>query len=115
VLGNLRQPRLEVLDETGAIVFTAASAATYPLAGQHAWVPGQRYTVRVSGQDAKERPVVLTAHFLLVPDDRRKQLRSQRPGASAAPTEWIVYALALESVGADASARPIWQSRPTGR
>jgi hypothetical protein len=92
-----------------------AEADGFDLKGRYPWVPGERYSVQVSGTDAKGRAVTLRARFELVPPDAAARLRAQQPKAATAATDWVVYALALESVGANATARPIWRRLSASR
>jgi hypothetical protein len=117
VNGTLQETQVDVLDEQGSNVvhLEGADSAAFELQGLFAWSPGERYTVNVSGKDSRGRPVALKARFQLLPKDVAAQLRARQPAAATPATDWIVYALALESVGANATARPIWRSRVTAR
>lgn len=108
VPGSLRDTQLEVLDETGTVLLRLDGSGLFDLKGRHAWSPGQRYVVRVKGLDARSRPATLEAAFQLLPPDAVARVRSMQPAAGTPATDWIVYALALESVGANASARDVW-------
>jgi hypothetical protein len=111
VSGNLTETRLDVLDEQGShVLHVDGPDGVFPLKGRHVWVAGHRYRVQVSGTDARGRPALLQAAFLLLPPDAMVRLRSRQPVDATATTDWIVYALALESSGANATARTIWRS-----
>lgn len=108
VPGSLRDTHLEVLDGTGTVVLRLDGAGVFDLKGRHAWSPGQRYVVRVKGVDARSRPATLEAAFQVLAPEAVARMRSMQPAAGTPATDWIVYALALESVGANASARDVW-------
>jgi hypothetical protein len=108
VPASLRDTRLEVLDETGTVVLRLDGADGFDLKGRHAWSPGHRYVVRVKGIDARSRAVTLEAAFQILPAETVARVRSMQPAAGTPATDWVVYALALESVGANASARDVW-------
>jgi hypothetical protein len=115
--GAVREAQLDVFDERGSGVVHIDSAEVdgFDLKGRYAWVPGERYSVQVTGIDAKGRAVTLRARFQLVPPEAVARLRAQEPKAATPTTDWVVYALALESVGANATARPIWRKLQTAR
>jgi hypothetical protein len=117
VSGTLQETQVDVLDEQGSNVvhLEGADSAAFELKGLFAWLPGERYTVNVSGKDARGRAVALKARFQLLPSDAAAQLRARQPTAATPATDWIVYALALESVGANATARSIWRTRAAAR
>lgn len=111
VSGTLKDAQLEVFDEHGSPVLRLAGPdGVFNLKGRHAWMPGRRYRVQVSGTDVRGRPAQLKSAFLLVPPEVAARLQGRAPAAATAATDWIVYALALESVGANATARTIWRS-----
>lgn len=111
VSGELRQARFEVLDETGAVVLRIdAPQDGVELKERHAWAPGRPYRVQLSGLDRNGRPRTAAARFTVLAPDAVERLRREQPASRAATTDWIVYALALESLGANASARTIWRA-----
>jgi hypothetical protein len=116
VSGTLKDTRLEVFDEQGSSVLRVDAAdGVFQLEGRHAWVPGRRYRVQVNGTDVRGRPAQLKSAFQLVPPEAVANLQGRRPAAATASTDWIVYALALESIGANATARTIWRSLHASR
>lgn len=111
VNGDLRQPRVEVLDDTGVAVLRIDEPnRDIDLKGRHAWVPGRPYRVQVTGLDRSGRAATLAARFTVMAPDAVERLRRGKPASATATTDWIVYALALESLGANASARTIWRA-----
>jgi hypothetical protein len=110
VRGKLATPSVELIEVEGAArspipavgaAFNPASVATVQ--------PGKQYVVLVRGTDARGRSSELSARFWLVDAEVAARLKAARPGADATLTDHIVYAMALESAGATASARAAWQ------
>jgi hypothetical protein len=71
--------------------------------------PGKHYRVLVRGTDSRGRATELSARFWLIDTAAAARLTAARPGVDATVTDLIVYAMALESSGATASARTAWQ------
>lgn len=69
---------------------------------------GVQYLVRVKGTDARGKATELSSRFWLIDSETGARLKAARPGASASQTDLIVYAMALETAGATASARAAW-------
>lgn len=111
IRGALRDAQIEVIDERGSSIvhIDSVEADTFDLKDRYSWVPGERYSIQVSGKDAKGRALELRARFQVTPAETSARLRAQRPPQATPATDWIIYALALESVGANATARPIWR------
>jgi hypothetical protein len=110
VRGTLAARSVELVEADGAApwpirdsgtVFTPASVATVQ--------PGKQYLVRVRGMDARGRSTEVSARFWLIDPQAAARLAAARPGVDATLTDLIVYAMALESAGATASARAAWQ------
>jgi hypothetical protein len=66
--------------------------------------------VQVKGADSRGKPVELSSRFWLIDGDAAKRLKAARPQAGASVTDLIVYAMALESAGATATARETWRT-----
>jgi hypothetical protein len=81
--------------------FNPASVATL--------LPGKQYRVLVRGTDSRGRATELSARFWLIDTTAAARLTAARPGVDATLTDLIVYAMALESAGATATARAAWQ------
>jgi hypothetical protein len=95
--GTTRSP----LNGSGT-TFNPASVATVQ--------PGKQYRVLVRGTDSRGRATELSARFWLIDTAAAARLTAARPGVDATLTDLIVYAMALESAGATASARAAWQN-----
>jgi hypothetical protein len=116
IVGALREIRFEVLDEQDAPVLRIDGAdGVIDLKGRYAWTSAQGYRVQATGIDARRRPVRLEARFRILPADAAARLRTWQPTSASAATDWIIYALALESLGANASAHGIWQTLHAAR
>jgi hypothetical protein len=116
VQGAVDGGSLEVFDAQGTRVLQLADeGGSYDLKGRVAWLPGAQYVVQAGGRLPGGRPALLTSRFRLLDPAVASELTRLRPAAGAPTTDWIVYALALESRGADASARPIWQALNAAR
>jgi hypothetical protein len=116
VQGAIDGGTLEVFDAQGTRVLELADeAGSYDLKGRVAWLPGAQYVVQAGGRLPGGRPARLTSRFRLLDPAVASELARLRPSAAAPSTDWIVYALALESRGADATARPIWQALNAAR
>jgi hypothetical protein len=110
IRGDVQSPALELLDGEGQSIATAREApAVFNPAQVAALQPGRQYVVRVSGSDARGKPVELSSRFWLVDADAATRLRAARPSENAPLTDLIVYAMALEVGGATATAREMWQ------
>ena len=64
----------------------------------------------MKGADARGRVTELSSRFWLIEADAAQRLKAARPSADASLTDFIVYAMALETAGATASARTAWTS-----
>jgi hypothetical protein len=110
IRGDVMSPSLELLDADGSKIVSAREApAVFSPAEATALQPGRPYVVRVQGQDSRGKPVELSSRFWLIDAEASARLRAARPGASATTTDLIVYAMALESAGATATAREAWR------
>ena len=110
VRGKLAAQTVELIEAEGAArsPIDAVDAAFNP-ARVATVQPGKPYVVLVRGNDARGRSTELSARFWLVEPEAAARLKAARPGADATLTDHIVYAMALESAGATASARTAWQ------
>lgn len=116
VTGDVRQVRFEVLDESGATVARFDDAGNaIDLKGRHAWAAARLYRLQATGLDRAGRTVTLAARFTVMAPDVVERVRRSQPASVTATTDWIVYALALESLGANASARSIWRALHAAR
>lgn len=110
VRGDVGAPNVELLDAEGNRIAHAREVPSSFLPAQAAALqPGKPYVVRVQGSDSRGRPVELTARFWLIDSDAAARLQAARPAATATTTDLIVYAMALESAGATATARETWR------
>jgi hypothetical protein len=99
-LSELEGGRREPIRDAGVSFNVARIAAVQP---------GKRYALVLKGTDAQGKPIELAARFWIVNGDTAARLQAARPAQDAALTDLIVYAMALESAGATASARSAWQ------
>lgn len=110
IRGDVQAPSLELIDADGQSVVTVREApGVFNPAQATALQPGRQYVVRVKGTDARGKPVELTSRFWLVDTDAATRLRAARPVENASLTDLIVYAMALETGGATATAREVWR------
>jgi hypothetical protein len=110
IRGDVTSARLELLDADGVPLVSAREApALFSPAQAAALQPGRAYVVRVQGSDGRGKPVELSARFWLVHGEAAARLAAARPSPSASTTDLIVYAMALESAGATATAREAWR------
>lgn len=109
VRGGLAVHRIEVVEGGQATVLPEVSASFNP-STTIALRPGTHYQVVVKGADARGRVTELSSRFWLIEADAAQRLKAARPSADASLTDFIVYAMALETAGATASARTAWTS-----
>jgi hypothetical protein len=115
VRGTLEKRSVELIDAEGATHSAINDSGTgFNPASSAALQPGRKYLVRVRGTDTHGRATELSARFWLIDPEAADRLTAARPGSDATLTELIVYAMAVESAGATASARAAWQ-RVNGR
>lgn len=109
ISGAINAPQLDVVDADGVVITRASEPhATFNPARAAALQPGKRYLVVVRGVDSSGRPIEMAAPFWLIGPDSAAPLKAAKPQANATITDLIVYALALESAGATATARSVW-------
>lgn len=110
IRGNIVAPSVEVTEAGGATIVAAHDAsAAFNLASADAIRPGVRYVVFVKGTDSHGQAVLLSSRFWLVDSDSAERLKSAKPASDPTTTDLVVYALALESAGATASAQETWR------
>lgn len=110
VRGTLEIRNVELIETEGATHSSIHASDTVFNPARVAIVhPGKQYLMRVSGNDLRGRATELSARFWLIDTQAAARLTAARPGMDATVTELIVYAMALESAGATASARTVWQ------
>ena len=110
VRGALEPQSVELIEAEGATRSTINDSGTAFNPARVATVqPGKQYRVLVRGTDSRGRATELSARFWLIDTAAAARLTAARPGVDATLTELIVYAMALESAGATASARAAWQ------
>ena len=111
ISGRMSAPQLDVLDADGVVIAHANEPnAVFNPAQAAALQPGKPYLIVVKGADGSGRPVELTTRFWLIDVESATRLKAVKPQADATTTDLIVYALALESAGATATARNLWAS-----
>jgi hypothetical protein len=109
--GKMNAPQLDVLDADGVVIARAKEPrAGFNPAQVAALQPGKRYVIVVKGTNSNGGPVELTSRFWLIDVDLAARLKVVKPEANATTTDLIVYAMALESAGATATARTLWVS-----
>jgi hypothetical protein len=110
IRGDVATPSLELLDAEGLSIASAREAPAVFNPGQAAALqPGKQYVVLVKGADSRGKPVELSSRFWLIESDAAARLKAARPDGGASVTDLIVYAMALESAGATATARETWR------
>jgi hypothetical protein len=110
VRGTLAIRSVELIEAEGATRSTINDSGTAFNPARAATVqPGKQYRVLVQGTDSRGRATELSARFWLIDTAAAARLTAARPGVDASLTELIVYAMALESAGATASAGAAWQ------
>ena len=110
VRGALATQSVELIETEGATRSTINGSGTaFNPASVATLQPGKHYRVLVRGTDSRGRATELSARFWLIDTAAAARLTAARPGVDATLTELIVYAMALESAGATASARAAWQ------
>jgi hypothetical protein len=110
IRGDVAAPSLDLLDAEGLSIAGAREAPVVFNLGQAAALqPGKQYVVLVKGADSRGRPVELSSRFWLIDSDAAARLKAARPEGGASVTDLIVFAMALESAGATATARETWR------
>jgi hypothetical protein len=110
VRGTLATQSVELIEAEGTTrsLINGSGTAFNPARGA-TLQPGKHYRVLVRGTDSRGRATELSARFWLIDTAAAARLTAARPGVDATVTDLIVYAMALESSGATASARTAWQ------
>lgn len=109
IRGKLAAQSVEIIEADGKVSTSVRDAsATFNAASAATLRPGNRYTVLVKGTDERGQRTELSSRFWLIDTDAAARLKAARPGADATLTDLIIYAMALESAGATASARATW-------
>lgn len=111
VRGALTVQSVQVVDVDGSEAWPVAYAGAEFAIGSSVPVrPGRQYTVVVYGTDARGKPMQLASRFWLIDADAAASLQAARPVVAAPLTDFIVYAMALETAGATATARSTWNT-----
>ena len=111
VRGNLTVLAVEVVDLESSEAWPVSNSGTSFGVGTSVPVrSGRRYSVVVKGTDVRGLSTQLSSRFWLIEADPAARLQGARPAASAPMTDLIVYAMALESAGATATARTTWDT-----
>jgi hypothetical protein len=64
----------------------------------------------IKGTDSRGKPVELSSGFWLIDSDSAARLKAAKPVADPTTTDLVIYALALESAGATATAEATWRA-----
>jgi hypothetical protein len=109
VRGNLTVQTVEVTDPESSDAWPVSNTGASFVVGTSVPVrPGRQYVVVVKGTDARGQSTQLSSRFWLIDADAASRLQAARPATSAPLTDLIVYAMALETAGATATARAAW-------
>jgi hypothetical protein len=111
VRGNLTVHAVQVVDMDSSDAWpVASSGAAFGIGSSVPVRSGRQYTVVVDGTDARGKPMQLSSRFWLIGADAAASLQAARPAEEASLTDLIVYAMALETAGATATARSTWNT-----
>ena len=111
VRGNLTVQTVEVIDPESSDAWPISNTGASLVVGTSVPVrPGRPYTVVVKGTDARGKLTQLSSRFWLIDADAASRLQAARPAESAPLTDLIVYAMAVETAGATATARTAWNT-----
>lgn len=110
IQGNVVTPKVEITALGGnAIVVVQQASSAFNPASATSIQRGTRYLLLIKGTDGRGKPIELSSSFWLIDSESAARLKAARPVAEATTTDLIVYALALESAGATATAQETWR------
>lgn len=110
IRGSGAAETIELIElDSGARIPLRDPGVSFNAAGFGELQPEKRYAVVVKGTDGQGKPIELSTRFWVLEAATAARLIAARPPTDAALTDLIVYAMALESAGATASARSAWE------